>query len=243
MRLRASYLLSALLALQACGSAEHDASPPPKPKLRTVEDLPDSCQPAVSPSKGIPIDDFEDGDELLDEGANLHGVWYVENDGSGEQSPPAGSERSPGALIAEPGAPGSSRYALHTSGKGFGLWGAFVAVKLNASRYAPCPYDVSRYRGVRLAVKGSGSVRVNLGTVSTTPSSDHGECETDTCSDYGATLELEAAWSRHDVQFDELSQPDWATPAEFDPERALRLSFWAEQDDFDFWIDDVRFYE
>lgn len=238
------WLLPAMLTLPACGSAEHAGrheSPPPAGGSN--DELPDSCAPAGSPARDLLVDDFEDGDELLDAAANLHGVWYVENDGSGEQSPPPGDARPPGSLIEKPGAPRSPKHALHTSGRGFSGWGAFVAVKLNASRYAPCPYDLSRYRGVRLGLKGSGSVRLNLGSVNTTPVGDHGECETDTCSDYGATLALDDDWSERDLRFDELSQPDWATPAELDTARALRLSFWAEQEDFDFWIDDVRFYE
>jgi hypothetical protein len=249
MKRRAACLVLACAVLQACGSTEqgpaHDAKPMSSAidDLPGVDDLPDHCEPATGPAGDLLIDDFEDGDELLDESANLHGLWYVENDGSGEQSPVAGSERPRGALIAMPGAPDSPRHALHTSGGGFQEWGAFVGVKLNASRFQPCPYDISRYAGVRLSLKGSGSVRVNLGTVITTPVGDHGECEGELCSDFGATLAVGPDWSRVDLRFDELSQPDWATPADLEPARALRLSFWAEQDEFDFWIDDVRFYE
>lgn len=242
MKLQASCLLLACSALVACGSSsKHDAtSGGATPQARA---LPEGCAAAVSPSGGLLVDDFEDNDELLSEAANLHGLWYVENDGSGEQSPPAGAARPVGSLLDAPGSPSSPRHALHTSGGGFQEWGAFVGVKLNASRFEGCAYDVSGYSGLELAVRGSGSVRLNLGTVSTTPRGDHGECESDACSDYGASLELADEWTEERVAFHALKQPDWATPADFDAGRALRLSFWAEADSFDFWIDEVRFYE
>ena len=241
--MKASCLFLSVLTLAACGGgSDHDAKTGRKPDDMPAPELPETCQPATSPAGGLLIDDFEDNNELLDEVANLHGLWYVENDGTGEQSPPAGV-RPLGSLIDEPGAPDSPKHALHTSGGGFQEWGAFVAVKLNASRFAPCRYDIERYAGVRLSLKGSGRVRLNLATVSTTPVGDHGECEGDTCSDYGATFELGDDWQQVDVSFEALTQPDWATPSVLDLSRALRLSFWAEQDDFDFWIDDVRLYE
>lgn len=246
MNHRAPCLVLSCSMLAACGGADEGGgrkgASENTPPLATPATLPDACEPAASPSRPLLVDDFEDGDELLDTAANLHGAWYVGNDGTGEQLPPA-TERPAGSLLGAPGAPGSPRRALHTSGGGFEKWGAFVAVKLNASRFAACPYDVSRYAGLKLAIQGSGRLRFNLGTVVTTPVGDYGECETDACSDYGVELELDGDWRDVEVPFEQLTQPDWATPAELDTTRALRLSFWAEKDRFDFWLDDLRFYE
>ncbi len=239
----AAWLPFSVLTVVACGGGAEHAATNDAPSDAPAPQLPDTCQPATSPRGGLLIDDFEDNNELLDEAANLHGLWYVEDDGTGEQWPAAGTERPVGSLLAEPGAPASPKHALRTRGGGFQDWGAFVAVRLNASRFAPCTYDVSGYAGLRLSLKGRGSVRLNLGTVGTTPTGDHGECEGDACSDYGTTLELEPDWRELDVAFEALTQPDWATPAELDLSRALRLSFWAERDAFDFWIDEVRLYE
>ncbi len=246
MRYRLACLLVACAALPACGGSDKSdgaRGSDQTPAAVETPGLPDACEPETSPAGGLLVDDFEDDDELLDRAANLHGSWYVENDATGEPPPPAGVERPAGPLLASPGAPGSPEHALHTSGGGFREWGAFVAVKLNASRFSPCTYDVSSYRGVKLSVKGSGSLRFNLGTVSTTPVDDYGECTTDTCSDYGRVLELDRDWQDVEVPFSGLTQPDWATPGALDLTRALRLSFWAEKEGFDFWLDDVRFYE
>ena len=40
-----------------------------------------------------------------------------------------------------------------------------------------------------------------------------------------------------------MTQPDWASPAALELEHALRISFWAERGDFEFWVDDLRFYQ
>jgi hypothetical protein len=114
-------------------------------------------------------------------------------------------------------------------------------VKLNASRFQPCVYDLSAYSRLTFFAKGTGNLRVNIGTVSTTPVNDHGDCKSDKCSDYGASLALEDEWSPVELRLDELTQPAWATPAPWDPAHALRISFWAEQDAFDFWLDDLAF--
>jgi hypothetical protein len=237
MRLSVCCILAGGLAVQACGGNSTNDSP----AARAPVSLPERCEPELGPDGRLFVDGFEDDDELLDESANLHGVWYVENDGSGEQSPPAAA-RATGALLDSPGAPGSTAHALHTSGGGFERWGAFVGVKLNASRSAPCVYDLSAYSRLTLSAKGAGSVRVNIGTVSTTPVEDYGECDSDTCSDYGATLDLDGDWREAHIGLDRLTQPDWATPAAWEPARALRLSFfWAAHQDFDLWLDDLVF--
>jgi hypothetical protein len=235
MRCGAFGLLACGLSALACSGTKRDA---PRPRAPVV--LPERCESAAGPDGPLFVDDFEDDDELLDDSANLHGLWYVENDGSGMQRPAAG-EREPGSLLDGPGSPRSTGRALHTSGSGFELWGAFVGVKLNASRSQACEYDLSAYSRLTLSVKGAGTMRVNVGTASTTPVDDWGACDSDACSDYGATLALEADWRTMQIQLDQLTQPDWATPAVWDPARALRLSFWAEQDDFDFWLDDLAF--
>ena len=223
-----------LFATCSCGSTEHHDAAKPAPSL------PDSCSPEVATGEPALLDDFEDGDLLLDTGASFHGLWYVNNDGSGEQSPAVGADAT--TLLQSPGAASSPRHALHTSGHDFTKWGAFVAARLNAAKSYACSIDISEYSGVSLSVKGEGALRLNLGTVATTPIDDGGECHTDACSDYGQVVELSSDFRRIDVAFSELSQPSWATTADWDPTRALRVSFWADGADFDFWVDDFSFY-
>jgi hypothetical protein len=225
-----------LLATCSCGSsAENGTGAAPKVTPR----LPDSCEPEVGVGDSALVDDFEDGDLLLATQATFHGLWYVNNDGSGTQSPAA--DDASAALLQQPGSPWSPLHALHTTGRHFTLWGAFAAARLNAAQGRNCTLDISGYSGVSLSVKGEGALRMNLGTVATTPADDGGECETDTCSDYGVVVELSADWQSVAIPFSDLSQPAWATTADWDPTRALRVSFWAEADDFDFWVDDLKF--
>jgi hypothetical protein len=145
-------------------------------------------------------------------------------------------------LLAREGAPGSKAHALFTSGEGFERWGAFIAARLNASRHGACTYDVSGLSGLAFWAKGTGSVRVNLGTRPTTPITDGGACAGSLCSDYGSGVELGREWTRVELPFTELTQPGWATPAEWQPAELLRVSFWSEGSEFEFWIDDVSLY-
>lgn len=234
-----SALVSAVgfcLLLPGCGKeASHGPGRSPDDAALPIE-----CSSATSDESALLVDDFEDGDLVLDRKRNLRGVWYVNNDGTGAQAPQPGDESE--GLVDSPGSPDSPEHALHTSGAAFTRWGAFAAARLNASRSGACSYDLSRYTGMRLSIKGEGSLRVNLGAVPTTPVVDGGTCSTDACSDYGKSLELTSDWQSQDVSFAELEQPAWATPAPLELESALRVSFWAERGDFEFWVDDLRFY-
>lgn len=203
--------------------------------------LPSQCSDAVGQGSPLQLDDFEDGDLELSQASNLHGAWYVNNDETGQQTPSPGAEAK--GLIDREGSPESPKNALHTRGSGFEVWGAFAAAHLNAARNHVCAYDLSSYSGLHLSVKGQGSLRVNLGTASTTPIVDGGSCAGDTCSDYGRTLELGRDWQSLDVPFAELEQPAWASAAKLDLAKTLRISFWSESGDFEFWVDDLRFYQ
>ena len=222
--------------LAGCGSTT--SSSDESPRL----ELPVSCSVAAAPSAKLLVDDFEDGDTALDGHANLHGNWYVNNDGTGTQVPPLAKSGATAALLSEQGAPGSESHSLYTSGTGFERWGAFVATRLNSARSKACSYDLSGSSGIQLEAKGSGNLRINLGSVETTPIVDGGDCTAEQCSDYGALVPLELDWTHIELAFDELSQPEWATPSDWDATQLLRVSFWSEQSDFEFWIDDVGFY-
>jgi hypothetical protein len=236
-RLAASAICLLPLAA-ACGG--HSSPHPSATQSGAEASLPSECSAAVGSADQLLLDDFEDGNLALTTASNLHGVWYVNDDGTGEQAPAPGAESK--GLIDDVGSPESPAHSLHTSGSGFQRWGAFAATHLNAARSHACTYDLSRYAGLHLSIKGEGSLRVNLGTVPTTPIVDGGSCSAETCSDYGTSLKLEPDWQSLDLPFDQLAQPDWASPAALDLERALRVSFWAERSDFDFWVDDLWFY-
>jgi len=237
--LRAVFAVCSLPLAIACGGNSSSHSPLTETGAEAV--LPSECSPAIGVDSPLFLDDFEDGDLELSQASNLHGAWYVSNDETGQQAPMPGAETK--GLIVSGGSPESPANALHTSGSGFERWGAFAAAHLNASRSHACIYDLSSYAGLRLSLKGEGSLRVNLGTTSTTPIVDGGSCSGDTCSDYGKSLELGPDWQSVDIAFAELEQPAWASPAELNLAESLRISLWAERADFDFWVDDLRFYQ
>lgn len=219
--------------LIACGSTEASTPEPGPEPAPEAEPLPAECRSSRPPPGPLLVDDFEDGDHSLGPGNGLSGRWYAESDGSGTPV---------STLLATPGSPESPRYALHLLGTGFETWGAFVAARLNASRSKPCIYDLSGQKGVSFLAKGQGRMRVNWGTVSTTPVVDGGDCVAEPCSDYGKLVELEQDWTVVQVGFDELVQPSWAAPASWDASQVLRVSFWAEEEHFELWLDDVRLF-
>jgi hypothetical protein len=229
---RAHIALSMLLACAtgACGDTTSSPSTPRAPKEAETT-LPAECGPLAAPRADFLLDDFEDGDLALSRAAGLHGSWYGSNDGSGEQvGPRTMVDDEPDSLV------------LYSLAAGFRGWGAFVAAQLNAARGRNCVYDVSASLGLKLRARGSGIVRVNLGTVATTPVVDGGTCNDERCSDFGAVLELSPVWSEHALPFSDLVQPEWARPMAFDPTTLLRISLWSEQADFELWLDDVTFY-
>ncbi|HEX2870096.1 MAG TPA: hypothetical protein VHP33_02545 [Polyangiaceae bacterium] len=228
----------ALLATLGCGgqsSADAVARVQPPPALL------DACEAQVARAGAALIDDFEDGDLHLNERDRFRGAWYLNNDGTGTQLPPVMVDSAPAPLLEGPGAPTSPQLALHTSGSNFSLWGAFVAARFNAEQGKVCTFDLSQFDRISFSAKGVGSVRVNLGTLTTTPVEDGGACGLAVCSDYGQDVTLSDDWQAVDIDFAELTQPRWASPAAWAPEQALRLAFWSGSGDFDFWIDDVRF--
>jgi hypothetical protein len=224
---------SVWLALACAGESAKNGS--------AAASLPESCRAEVASGDPLLVDDFEDADLLVASDANLHGLWYVHNDGTGTQSPLADDQHSAPDLIDGPGAERSPAHALHTIGSGFSGWGAFVATRLNAAQKSVCSVDLSAYSALALSLRGSGRVRFNLGTRATTPVADGGDCHQAACSDYGTSIEANDDWQEITVPLASLSQPDWATPTPFDPSLSLRLSFWAETPDFDIWLDDIEF--
>jgi hypothetical protein len=201
-----------------------------------------TCTSEVGDPKSPLIDDFEDGDNKLLFTGNRRGAWYATNDGTGIQAPPPDPTGHNPFLLSAPGSPESPKHALRTVGWGFTEWGAYVSVNLNAPMSAPCPYDVSAYSGLQFRAKGSGQLRVTLGTRATTQVADGGECSGDQCSDFGADVALTNDWTELSLAFADLTQPSWAAPAVWTPSDTLRLSYWVEHGDFDYWIDDVQFY-
>ena len=204
-------------------------------------EIPAAC--VIVGAQGQPplIDDFEDGDPALPQTSNRHGFWYANNDGTGDQFPNADPSGASFTLEA-PGSTESPSYALHTTGSGFTSWGAFVSANLSVQTTLLCPYDASTFSGIRFNIKGSGAVRVEIGTSATTPRAYGGQCEEELCSDYGLDVTPGADWAEVRVAFDAIALPSWASVVPWKPDEVMRVSFWVEDGDFDFWLDDIAFF-
>jgi hypothetical protein len=196
-------------------------------------------------SPELMIDDFEDGDEAILPLQGRTGFWYVSNDGQGMQTPRADAPLTASALL--PARAGSA-HGVHTYGGPFLGWGALLGVNFAASAGTPAPYDLSRYRGVRLWLR-SGSmipnaankVRFGLLTPGTVVG---GSCTV--CNDhFAADIALASSWTQVEVPFTSLKQNGFGRPmlAAVDTKNALGLELLFVKDSaFDLWVDDVQLY-
>ncbi len=191
------------------------------------------------------IDDAEDGDTKLLAVDSRSGGWFVVNDKTGVQVPT-------GQMLPEAGegAEGSAAY-MRTSGTNFTEWGA--AIGLNFYGNPSCPYDAAAFEGLRFFARGKSTVSVQISTAGTVPVSIGGD---GSCQQPGGTpdqgcygthrtdVALTADWAEYVVRWDDLVQPEWGTPAVFDPTRVIAVQWTVLEEqalDFEFAIDQVSF--
>ncbi|HTA93564.1 MAG TPA: carbohydrate binding domain-containing protein [Polyangiaceae bacterium] len=196
---------------------------------------------AISVDSTLLIDDFEDGNNLLAPIDGRNGPWFESNDGRGMQVPDPRGQILP-VLLMPPR--GTSLRGMHTTGAGFTLWGAYLAVHFVSNGEAGVPYDISKHTGITFSAKlGNGMVtphvRFEISETNTAVT-----CTT--CGDhFGTQVPLTVDWQTVTVPFSSLSQLGYGRPLQtaFDPTQALGLYFdWLTNENFDFWLDDVSFY-
>ncbi len=197
------------------------------------------------------IDDLEDGDEGISENGSRVGAWYSFNDATagGMQEPSDAVDFKPSMDSA------CGMYAARTHGKGFKEWGAGIGLDLNAPTPAMgqpelrLKYDASQYTGIAFEAKGNVSIRMQIAEIATLPMMEGGSCVPGTmdgmmCEDgFGKVVALSAGWKTYQLPFAELKQEGWGWPVTFDAKTLTGLQFSCLQNlDFDFSIDNVRFY-
>lgn len=207
--------------------------------------MPLDCPMVIGPADQKLLDDFEDGDAGLPAVGGRRGGWYLANDGTGMQMPMLGPNMPP-----NPATPGAmmTDYAMRTSGSGFTVWGANVGLVLlfGPPGRAPCPYDLSNYRGLRLFVRGTiqdSLLRVQIPTVDTHQPAQGGTCM-DACGDhYGKEVMVTPSWGQVNVDFNQMVQQGHGREFPFDLSQALNIEFAVHPNgNFDFWIDQLEFY-
>jgi hypothetical protein len=184
------------------------------------------------------IDDFEDGDDVILGNDGRQGTWYVANDGMGIQDPGSGELVAPAALLP---ARDQSLRALHTSGGGFSVWGAFVRAYLRVEGGTNQPYDASRYTGVRFFARSGDDEEhlafLMLPTVETTTCPGCGD-------HFGTEFNYSSEWQEYRLPFDEMEQRGLGPPRPALMKReivAVQVLF-EDGVAFDLWIDDLGFY-
>lgn len=126
------------------------------------------------------------------------------------------------------------------------VWGATLGVNLQWTRHrVRCPLNVSRYRGLRLILKGSGSLPVQVATFDTTGPPGGGDCSEKCYDHHQVIVQASPEWTTHELRWEALHQEGWGKPAAFDAASVVGIYFAPRPADLplDIWIDDVGFIE
>lgn len=199
------------------------------------------------------IDDLEDGDEGIAENGSRVGSWYSFNDGTAgaTQTPAEADDFKPAGVEGACG-----MFAARTQGKGFKDWGAGIGLDLNAPPPATAngpeiklAYDASAYTGIAFEARGNVGITLGVAEIATVPMADGGSCTPSTvegmeCEDsHSKAIALGSDWKTYKIAFTDLKQEGFGLPAAFDAKTITGLQFSVAQNlEFDFSIDNVRFY-
>jgi hypothetical protein len=239
--------LGMIAGLGACASGpEGGDDDAPGAACSALTGIPAGTDPTV-------IDDLEDGDEGIAENGARVGSWYSFNDGTagGTQSPAEADDFKPAGVEGACG-----MFAARTSGKGFKEWGAGIGLDLNAPPPATVggpeikkAYDASAYTGIAFEAKGNVGISVGVAEIATLPMADGGSCTPSTvegmeCEDnHSKTIALGSDWKTYKIDFSTLKQEGFGKAVPFDAKTITGIQFSVAQNlEFDFSVDNVRFY-
>jgi hypothetical protein len=182
------------------------------------------------------IADFEKDTDALANVDGRSGSWVVGSDGSSSEKPIA--ERSGQCA-------GRGSYAGHFAGRGFTRWGAnWTAVFEPTSGGSPVPYDASKYSGVSFWAAFGGDngpdFAVSMGITTMDNAWNSHLCQV--CMDYYRTrVRLTHDWKRFVLPFVSMAQDGHGSPlVPMRKDQMVGFILWPTQQ-FDIWIDDVRF--
>ena len=183
------------------------------------------------------IDDFESGDNYLPippvEGRD--GFWVL------------GSDSTAGALIDEvvSHCVARGKWSGHFAARGFTSWGNnWTAVfRAPANAYA-VPYDGSKYSAISFwaafGADNGPAFEVPMG-LTTMDNAWNGKVCTVCMDFYAAKVPLSHDWQRFVIRFDQMAQSGTGIPqVPMRRDQLVGFIIWPQQQ-FDIWIDDVRF--
>jgi hypothetical protein len=182
------------------------------------------------------IDDFESGDRHLALEGGRDGYWVL------------GTDFSSGKLIDEVSmqCTGRDLWAGHFAARGFTSWGNnWTGVFRATTGNSATPYDGRAYGGISFWAAFGGDngpdFAVPFGVTTMDNAWNGGICTT-ACQDfYGTTVALTHDWRRYEIRFDTLAQSGWGSPqVPMRLDQLVGFIIWPRQQ-FDIWIDDLRF--
>jgi hypothetical protein len=226
------------------GSVEEDPDQPLGPDDPSWEAAGNSAcgRVPVSGSTAL-IDDIEDGNDALPAMDNRIGYWfsyYDETDTTGSVSEPKPADEGADGTTRSMQVTGKSKVAA-LYGPGFGFNLRTVGATADA---LSCPYDASRYTGVTLWIRATGTTNVDLSvpTEATLTKAVGGTCSAMCDDHFFKSVAVSSTWKQVTVKFSELKQGGWGTATTFDAARITGLSFGvAPGATFDISVDEIAF--
>jgi len=194
----------------------------------------------VPPGQLALIDDYEDGDSTAVLEAGREAYWFTIHDDS------AGKIVPDTDFLPAPGGAHGSRYAAHITASGYSTWGAgFSANITHFANDVRCPYNATKFSGLRFFARGSGQVRVELLVPEVVDQEYGGQCNPsagEVCYDtHGTAISLEQDWKLYSLPWSAFVQRGFGKQAAFHQDGILTLEYAFEVADLpvDAWFDDV----
>lgn len=203
------------------------------------------CSPSAAPGSLTLIDDFEDGDLRPFKEFQREGYWFAASDATAGAMSPKPGTFAPELVPVEESSP-NNRFAAHLVGSGYTDWGVVWGTTLRwVDAGIKCPFNASKFAGIRFRAKGSGQLRVNFGVPETVPKEYDGTCKERCYDTHSRVVFLAPTWAVYEIPWTQLQQWGWGTQARFDPSRLLSLQFAVDGKHLpvDAWLDDITFFE
>jgi hypothetical protein len=234
-----------LATLGCSGDSEPSESDDQEATEHCTEDLVGEVDPELL------IDDMEDGNPRIAEVNDRSGNWWLATDMTDGTITPAANQEAPPERIA--GGRCGSKYAMRVSGEGFTEWGATLVTDFRFTDQ-PTSIDATAYRGVmvwaRAGESNTSPIRVQFQDVNTHPQG--GVCDPDPAAADGcfngfgsALLPITTEWQLYKLEFSRMGQREFGLRTDaLDTSKLYAVEIGVVQGTvFDFWVDDLWFYE
>jgi hypothetical protein len=145
-------------------------------------------------------------------------------------------------------------YVFNAKGGPFNLWGAGMGFNMQImGDLPPASVDLTAYKGVKFWAKvnaaTTGSVRLKLKDVQTTPTADGGTCTgaNGICNNnFGFVLStISTSWAQFTVPFTDLKQESWSSEMFATPQidKVIGFQFQVGKTAFDYSVDNFELYQ